>query len=337
MKLKPHVLASYVINRIGVLDPSVLVGPSIGEDAAVIDLGDDRALVIHVDPISGAVEYIGWLAVHIACNDIAVTGARPKWLLPVLYLPEGAGLEIIDVITHQIDSAAKEVNVMIVGGHTEYTPGINRPLISMTAVGIVAKATFVKTGGAKEGDYIIMTKTAGVEGTSILASDFSDVLISKGVPIGIIESSKNFVKRISVIKEALALSENKLASSMHDPTEGGLIGGLTEVAYASNKTIEVWEDKVPVANETKIVCDALGIDPLKLISSGVLLASIPEDKLGRAIEVINSIGINASIIGRVHEYRGDLLVLHRSSGVDERYEEVHVEDELFRLWEIHRK
>ncbi|MEM0056939.1 MAG: AIR synthase family protein, partial [Candidatus Geothermarchaeota archaeon] len=299
MKLKPYILANYVINRIGVLDPNVLIGPSIGEDAAAIDLGGDRILVIHVDPISGAVEYVGWLAVHIACNDIAVTGARPKWLLSVLYLPEGVSLEIIDTITQQIDSAAKEVNAMIVGGHTEYTPGINRPLISMTAAGLATKTSFVRTGGAKEGDYIIMTKTAGVEGTSILASDFSDILVDKGVPSSIIELSRNFIKRISVIKEALALSENGLVNSMHDPTEGGLIGGLTEIAYASNKTIEVWEDKVPVATETRTICSALKIDPLKLISSGVLLASVSENKLKEAIKIINSIGINVAIIGRV--------------------------------------
>ena len=335
-KLPPEILRKYVLSRVGVRDSSVIVGPSIGEDSAVIDLGDGRVLVTHVDPITGAVEFLGWLAVHIACNDVAVTGARPRWLLTVLYLPEGSGTELLDSITAQVDSAAKEVGAMVVGGHSEYTPGLERPLISMTSIGITEKRKFVRTGGARPGDVVLMTKVAAVEGTAILSTDFKDVLLSKGIPPKVLESGKEFIKSVSVVKEALALAEAGLPTSMHDPTEGGLLGGLSEVAYASGKTLEVWEDKVPIAEETKVICEALGIDVLKLISSGVLIATVPESRVDEALRTLNSVGVKASVIGRVREFTSDLVIVHRKDGKVEKYDDVFVEDELVRVWEEYK-
>lgn len=327
-KLSPELLRKFIFSRIGVRDPNVLVGPAYGEDAAIIDLGNNKVLVTHVDPITGAVELLGWLAVHIACNDIAVRGAKPKWLLPVLLLPENASEELIDKITSQIDKAAKEVKAMIVGGHSEYTPELKRPIITMTAIGITAKNKFIRTSGAKPGDFIIMTKTAAVEGTSILATDFADKLRNKGVNEDLIKRGARFINEISVVKEALILAEIGV-NSMHDPTEGGLLGGIAEIAYSSNVRIEVWEDKIPIAEETRIFCEALNIDPLKLISSGVLLASVPREKIELALSELKRAGIKASIIGRVKEGRG--VVLYRRNGMKEKVPEFIV-DELYKLW-----
>ena len=335
-KLPPSLLKEYIFNRVGMRDPAVIIGPSLGEDSAVIDLGDGRVLIAHVDPITGAVEFLGWLAVHIASNDIAVTGARPRWLLAVLYLPEGSGTDLINELTAQIDSAAKEVGAMIVGGHSEFTPGLDRPLISMTAIGITEKSKFVRTGGARAGDAVLMTKVAAVEGTAILSTDFKDILASRGVSEDVLKRGSEFIKSVSVIKEALALAEAGLATSMHDPTEGGLIGGLTEIAYASKKTIEVWETKVPVAEETRTICESLGIDVLKLISSGVLVATVPGDRIDEAVKLLESKGIKASVIGRVRDFTGNLVVLHRKNGFVEEYSDVFVEDELVRMWEEYK-
>jgi hydrogenase maturation factor len=332
-KLPPDVLEKYVLSRIGVRDPAVLVGPGIGEDAAVIDIGGDRVLVVHVDPITGAVELLGWLAVHIACNDIAVRGAKPRWLLPVLYFPERTSEELVDRVTAQIDEAAKEIGAMVVGGHSEFTPQLARPLISMTALGIAEKGRYVTTSGARAGDVVIMTKTAAVEGTAILATDFRKALLKAGVPVEVVERGKNFIKMVSVAREALALAEAGLATSMHDPTEGGLIGGLVEIAYASNKTLEIWEDRVPVAEETLVMANALGLDPLRLISSGVLLATVPENRAGEAVELLSKLGIRASAIGRVLEYSGHYAAVHRRSGAVERIDELYVRDELVTVWE----
>ena len=332
-KLPPEILKKYILSRVGVVDPSVIVGPSIGEDAAVIDIGDSKVLVAHVDPITGAVEFLGWLAVHIACNDVAVRGVRPRWLLPVLYLPENADLDLIDKITTQIDTAAKEVNAMVVGGHSEFTSGLTRPLISMTALGITEKGRYVTTSGARVGDVVLMTKTVGVEGTAILSTDFRDSLLRAGVPEDVIERGRGFLKMISVVKEALILSNAGIPTSMHDPTEGGLIGGLVEIAYASNKTLEVWEGKIPIAEETALMTKALGLDPLRLISSGVLVATVPQERVEEAIKLLNQYGIKATVIGRVNEYSGHYVVIRREDGRVEEIDELYVKDELISMWE----
>lgn len=316
-----------MFSRIGVKDPDVLVGPSYGEDAAVIRIGD-KLLVVHCDPITGAVENVGWLAVHIACNDIAVRGAKPRWILPVLYLPFGTSESAIDKMTRQIDTAAKELGVMVVGGHTEYTYGLDRVMIAMTAMGMCEDEKYVITGGARPGDLVLMTKAAAIEGTSILASDFEELLNKKGVPYDIMVKAKEFIKEISVVKEALLLSEIGV-NSMHDPTEGGIIAGLAEIAYASKVTIRVWEDKVPIRKETKVICEALKIDPLRLISSGVLLATAPPEVARRGTSLLKEQGIESRIIGEVS--KGEGLIIVRKSGSVEKYG-VYVEDELLRVW-----
>jgi len=330
-KLPVEMLRKYVFARTGAPDPDVLVGPSYGEDAAIINLGG-KVLVIHADPITGAVEKLGWLAVNVACNDIAVRGAKPRWLVQVLLLPEGCGEELIDRITKQVDEAARELGVAVVGGHSEYTAGLGRPMITMTAVGVAEREKYVTTGGARPGDALVMTKTAGVEGTAILATDFADALLRKGIEPSLVRSGAGFIKRISVVREALKLAEVGV-HAMHDPTEGGVLGGLAEIAYSSNVLVRVWEDRIPVAKETAFFCRALRLDPLKLISSGVLLAAVPPDRLKEAVEELSTLGIKASVIGRVEEGQG--LLLHRSDGSVERIGE-YVAEELMRLWDAEK-
>ncbi len=327
-KLKYTLLRKYVFNRIGVKRREVLVGPSIGEDAAIIDFGD-KVLVVHTDPITEAVERIGWLAVNIACNDVAVRGARPYWASTTILLPEGFKEELLDEITRDIDEAAKKLGVMIVGGHTEEAPRLDRPIVIVTAMGLASKSTLVTTSGARVGDLVLMTKTAGLEGTAIIARDFEKLLLDKGVPREVVEKAKEFLWNISVVREAVELAWLG-ATSMHDPTEGGVLGGLIEMSIASGKRIRVYEDRIPVAYETRIIAQTLRIDPLKLISSGVLLATIPKNRAMDALEVLESMGVKASIIGEVIDGKGVELV--RRKGVEVYHD--FVVDEIARLWSL---
>lgn len=331
-KLPPELLTKYVLSRIGVRDRSVIVGPTIGEDAAIIDVGEGKILALHADPITGAIESIGWLAVHIACNDIAVRGVKPRWLLPVLLLPEDVGEDVLDTITRQMDEAARELGVAIVGGHSEYTPGLKRPIVSMTAVGLSENGRYITTSGARVGDTVIMTKTAAVEGTAILSTDFRDVLLELGVPQDVLERGRRFLRGISVVREALTLADADLVTAMHDPTEGGVLGGLIEIAYASNKTVEIWEEFIPVAEETRSIVEALELDPLKLISSGTLIATVPSKRAGEALELLKGIGVEATAIGRVRDRDEGYVVLHRGNGAIERFYNLYVEDELYAAW-----
>lgn len=332
-KLPLNLMLKYVYPRIGHADPSVIVGPSVGEDAAIIDLGDDRVLVVHNDAITGAVKSLGWLAVHIVSNDIAVRGARPRWFLMSLFLPKDDFELAVDEIMSQVDRAAKELGVMVIGGHTEVTSGIDRPIIGTTAMGLARRDEYVTTSGARVGDHIIVTKGVGIEGTAIICTDFADHLKKRGVDESIISSGAKFLNMVSVVKEAIVLAENKLATAMHDPTEAGLLGGLAELAYASKKTIEAREDSIPMFRETAIVTSALNVDPLRLISSGALVAAIPPDKVSRALKVLSDEGVEARVIGRVKEFDGNLVEVRRLDGRIEIIREAYFPDEIFRLWE----
>ncbi|MEM1550825.1 MAG: AIR synthase family protein [Candidatus Bathyarchaeia archaeon] len=331
-KLPPKIMEKIVYRRLGAPDPCVLIGPAVGEDAAIIDIGGGLVLVVHSDAISGASEFLGWLAVHIAANDIAVRGAKPKWFLMSLFLPEVSTENLLDKIMAQVDGAAKELGMMIVGGHTERTPGISRPLVGTMALGLTEKNRVVTTSGARVGDYLIMSKTAALEGTAILCTDFAETLRSRGVSDEVLAAGSSLLFKVSIVREALALADRKLATSMHDPTEGGILGGIAEIAYSSKKTIELWVERVPIADETKIVAKALGIDVLRLISSGALIASIPPEKVDEAIRTLNSLNIEASVIGRVKEYTGHLIEVIKGSSII-YVDEVYVVDEIYRLWE----
>jgi len=326
-KVPAELLERAVLGRIGSRDPDVLVGPGYGEDAAVIRVGGGF-IAVHSDPITAAEKDIGWLAVNIAANDVAVRGARPRWGLAVILLPEGASEGLLEAIASDIDRASKALGTMVVGGHTEVVPGLGRPIVVMTMIGVVVGRP-ITTSGARAGDAVIMTKSAGLEGAAIIARDYGGVLIERGVDPAIVERASRFLEMISVVGEALALAEEGLANSMHDPTEGGVLGGVAEIAYASGKGVEVWEESIPVAEETRVIASSIGVDPLRLISSGALIASTPWERAEEALEILRRRGVEARIIGRVLGDRAGAYLVRRGGAVEKIPK--HVPDEIYRV------
>ncbi len=295
-KLDPEFLKQMVFECLGSPDPRVIVGPRIGEDAAVIDF-KDKALVVHSDPITGAVENIGWLAVNVCANDIATRGVRPLWMLIVMLLPQNITSTQLKHITSQIDEAAKELGIAIVGGHSEFTLGIKRPILVATAIGEAEKERLVRSSGAKIGDSIIVTKGAAIEGTAILSTELAELLETK-VDKTVIQKAQKFIKLISVVEDALTATEVGGVHAMHDATEGGIAACLQEIAWASNLGIVAYEERIPIYEETKAVCDALNIDPLKTISSGSLIISAHPKKAEKIVSALKEKGIQASVIGK---------------------------------------
>ncbi|KON30002.1 hypothetical protein AC482_05000 [miscellaneous Crenarchaeota group-15 archaeon DG-45] len=296
-KVPADALQRIVFSRLGVPSGRLLQGPGVGEDAAVLDMGD-RVLVVATDPITGAVGSVGWLAVHVNANDIASCGARPLWFLCVTLLPEGAGDGVLEEIMGQMHDACREVGVSIVGGHTETTPGLDRPILVGFMMGEVPRDGYVTTGGARPGDALIMTKGAGIEGTAILAVDLAPVLRGR-VGEEALRRAESMLERISVVPEAMRAVEVGGVHSLHDPTEGGLLNGVWEMAEAAGVGVAVREEAIPVAAETRLICDALGIDPLKLLGSGSLLIAAEAGKADEIVSALRGIGVEASIIGEV--------------------------------------
>jgi hydrogenase expression/formation protein HypE len=322
-KVSPSDLAKLIFPRLGFKDPAVIVGPRYGEDACGIELGN-KILVASTDPIIFAEDRIGRLGVNIACNDVAASGAQPRWLLPVYFIPDD-GLDVLDKITRQVDEEARRVKVAVVGGHTEIVPKIRRPLLSMTCLGIAKR--FIKSSGAKEGDIVIMTKSAAIEGTGIIASDFKDSLLERGMTEREIEIAVGMLDRISVVNEAITLS--KFATSMHDPTEGGLLAGAYEIAEASGVELELQLEKIPVDEISKKVCRAMGVDPLRIFASGALLATVPRPDAANALRALIEGGVEARAIGEVKGGRGISLLDEHGKA-----EEITgpVREEMYSLW-----
>ena len=291
-------------------DPRVIVGPRVGEDAAVLDLGD-RYLVAKVDPITFVAEEIGWYAVHINANDLAVRGARPCWFLMTLLLPAGrADEKLLEGIFAQVQEACRAIGVTVVGGHTEVAQGLDRPILAGTMLGEVEKDRLVTTAGARVGDAVLLSKGIAVEGASILARECGRLLADRGVSAAVQGRAREFLHRpgISVLRDARIALDTASVHAMHDPTEGGLATGLLELAVAAGVGLAIERAAITVLPECQTMCQALGLDPLGMIASGALLLTCPGEEADRLVTAWQSEGIAGRIIGKVTPPESGLIL-----------------------------
>jgi hydrogenase expression/formation protein HypE len=317
MKLPPgkipiDILKTVVFKNLGAERREVTVGPTAGVDGAVLDFGD-KSLIVSMDPITGAVERIGWLAVNVNANDVATFGVEPAFLFSCIMLPEDADSKIVEAICSQMNAAAAELGVAIVGGHCESTPSLTNPIVVGCIMGITKKGCYITASGAKPGDKLILTKSAGIEGTAILASDREEEL-KKTLSVSTLRNAKNFYSQISVVKDALTAYKTGGVHAMHDPTEGGVAGGIHEMAEASRLGVKIFEKNIPVQPETAKICSYFKIDPLQLISSGALLISAEAKSAEKIIESLKQQQIDASVIGEFLAGTNQRLLL-RENGV----------------------
>ena len=286
----------------GKTDPRIVVGPKLGEDAAIIDY-PDRYLVVKTDPVTFATEEIGWYAVQVNANDIATRGATPKWFQAAILLPENKTTEeLVEKIFTQISRACDELNIAVIGGHTEISYDLARPIIVGCMLGEVKKEKLVSTSGAKPGDAVILTKGIAIEGTSIIAREKGAKLKMRGYQKGFIQRCQNllFSPGISVVKDALVANQLEV-HSMHDPTEGGLAAGLYEIALASQVGLLIRKESIPILEESAVLCKEYDLNPLRTIASGALLIVVPPRNSRRIVSLLRKNGINASPIGEVKE------------------------------------
>jgi hydrogenase expression/formation protein HypE len=302
MKLPPgkvptEILKESVFQNLGAKRRDVILGPMLGEDAAIVRIGAET-MVVATDPITGAEKWLGWLAVNVSANDVATCGVEPRWFSSCLLLPRASKKGLIEKICGQMDKAARQLNMAIIGGHCEITPGIRNPIVVGCSIGIADKGKYVTSSGAKVGNRIIMTKGAGIEGTAILATDRRDTL-RQAFDESFLEKAENLLTKISVVKDALTAFRTGGVYAMHDPTEGGIAGGLHELADAANVDFQIHEEKIVIPEETRRICDYFGIDPLQLVSSGSLLVAAEEERAEVIVEELLQNGIDASIVGEV--------------------------------------
>ncbi len=309
-------------------DPDVVLGATFGEDVALTRVGR-TLLASHIDPIVGAVQNIGWLAVHVACNDIATSGAMPRWIQLLVLVPKEEDEALLQEIMEDVARASHEIGVSIIGGHTGYSASLSRPLVAVTAMGPVEDGKQILTRGAQPGDHILITKGIPLEGTAILAYDFSKMARNLGLTEQDLAEAKSLMKQVSVIPEALLFAELG-ATAMHDVTRGGLLETLLEIALLSDVEIQVNYEQIPIPPVAERFAMAFGYDPMKMISSGTLAASIPQERLDEVAQALDRAGILFADIGTVQEGQG--VKIFREGEMAE-YVVVHPEaDELARMW-----
>lgn len=312
-------------------DPDVILGASFGEDVALTRVGSD-ILVSHIDPIVGAVNNIGWLAVHVACNDIATSGTPPRWIQVLVLIPNKEDEPLLKKIMSDIERAAHEIGVSTIGGHTGYSANLSRPLVAVTALGTLAGREPVLTKGGGVGDHILITKGIALEGTAILADDFANTALDLGLTLKDLKEAKKLMKDVSVIPEALVLAQHG-ATAMHDVTRGGLLETLLEMALLSNVGIQVTYNSIPIPTVVSRFVEAFQFDPLKMISSGTLVAAVDSSHLDEAKAKLIEKGISFADIGEIIPGQG-VKVIKDPETI--HYQQIQAEeDELARMWTLY--
>jgi hydrogenase expression/formation protein HypE len=312
-------------------DPDIILGAAFGEDVALTRVGSD-ILVSHVDPIVGAIGDIGWLAVHVACNDIAASGIQPRWLQLLALVPRMEEEDLLEKIMRDASRAASEIGVSIIGGHTGYSAGLSRPLVAVTALGTASGREPVLTRGARVGDQVLVTKGIALEGTAILAQDFADIGRKLGLSGEELDEGRRVMAKISVMPEALVLAV-KGVTAMHDVTRGGILETLLEIAYLSEVGIEVEFSRLPIPSIVSRFAQAFGFDPLRMISSGTLAVTVPPERAEDVSRALEELATPFAFVGRVTE-DGGVHVLQDGQAM--HYAEIRCEeDELARMWTLY--
>lgn len=322
-KVPESVLKRSVFRQIHTKRPEVVLGAGVGEDCAAVKLAPDETLVMSTDPITGTAKDIGTLAIQITVNDLASSGAEPVGVLLTVLLPESVEEPELRQMMAQVETECAKAGVQIMGGHTEVTAVVNQPVVTVCGVGKVRDGQLISTAGAKAGMDILVTKWIGIEGTSIIAKEKEEELLTRFSP-SFVNDAKALDRYISVQKEA-AVAVKTGVSAMHDVTEGGIFGALWEMAEASGVGLEIDLRAIPIRQETVEICEYFGINPYQLISSGcMLMASADGNALVRELK---KEGIPATVIGKATG-GNDRVLLNEE---ERRFLEPPKTDELYRV------
>lgn len=304
-KIPENVLKRSVLKQIHTKREEVLVGAGVGEDCAILAFSEDEMFVVSTDPVTATVKDAGMLAVQVTVNDLASSGAEPVALLVSALLPETIEEAEVKAIMTQMEETCSRLHVQIAGGHTEVTKAVNQPVLTVTGIGKAKKDQVVTTKGAKPGQDIVVSKWIALEGTSILAKEQEDALLTK-FPASFVREAKGFDRYLSVVPEA-AVAGKSGVTAMHDATEGGIFGALWELAESGGVGLEVDLKRIPVKQESIEICEFFGLNPYELISSGCLLM-VTDDGFD-LVRKLEQEQIPAAVIGKIRE-GNDRVVLN---------------------------
>ena len=322
-KLSEPILIRSVLKQVKHRRDEVLVGPAVGQDCAVVEIGPDEVFVMSTDPITGTAKDLGSHCIHVTANDLAAGGAEPVGVMLTVMLPNNTKETVLKEIIHDAEEVCESLNMEILGGHTEVTNAVCKPLVSVTGVGKMKRSQVVTIGDIKPEQDIVLTKWIGLEATVILAKEKEEEL-AKRFPCGIVDTAKEFSKYLSVVPESkIAMAHG--VSSMHDVTEGGVFGALWEMVNSAGLGMEVELKKIPIRQETVEICEYFGLNPYLIMSSGSMM--ITTDDGNGLVRKLEKEGIHATIIGRTNASNDKILL----NGEEVRYLDKPQPDELYKI------
>ena len=318
-KIDQETFSRYLLKRLGKKDATVLVPPRTGVDAGVVDAGGGRVLVIAEDPIftmpALPLEMFGRFTVHIGASDVAVMGVKPRYMTYSLLMPPETGVRDLKAIVDSIHETAVSLDIAVVGGHTGFYPGLAAPLVGgITVFAFAKKGAYVTPAGARPGNAVLLTKGPAIETAGLLAALREKELRGRYAP-GLIRKAKGLCYEISVVKDALTAMKAGGVTAMHDATEGGVIGGLFEIASASGVGLEADERLMVYPDEVRMVCEAFGIDPVCAIAEGSLLITADQAAVPGILRRLKAAGIEASAIGKITANRRRRVLTRRDGSV----------------------
>ncbi len=292
----PELLRNLVIP-----DRAILIKPGIGEDTAAVDIRKEEVLVLTSDPITFATDSIGRYTLLVNANDIATSGALPRWLLVTALFPPGTTLADLRGELGELRKICRKEGISIIGGHTEITPAVTQPVLVGTLVGTVPRSVLIDKRSIRKGDLILLTKALAVEGTALIAQRFPEKLKRLGMTKQEIASCQKYIRWLSILPEARIAAALPGISALHDVTEGGLATALRELGIAGGYRIRVNLEKIPIFPRTRKICRLLNLDPLGLIASGSLLICCRKNTYSTLVKNMKKARIRVSLIGEVED------------------------------------
>ncbi|MHA1312067.1 MAG: AIR synthase family protein [Candidatus Helarchaeota archaeon] len=299
-KIPNDILKKIIFKYLGAKNNDIIDGPHISGDSAVVNFQKNNYIALKSDPITGAFENIGKHAIIVNSNDIAARGGIPKFFLATILLPPGSTIDDLEQISKDLHATALKLNISIIGGHSEVTNAVKSPIVLGVMAGEIKKDRFLDAKNIEVGDKIILTKSIGIEGCSVIANDHYN-LIKDQINSNVINKAKKLIDKISILQEAQIALKNEGLKFMHDPTEGGLLGGIIELCSLINKGFILYESDIPIYDYIDLICKKLEINPLRLLSSGALIIICKPEYCNKMLNDISNSGINAKIIGEITE------------------------------------
>lgn len=322
-KLPEPVLIRSVLKQVKHRREEVLVGPAVGQDCAVLQVAEDEVLVMSTDPITGTVKDLGSHSIHITANDLAASGAEPVGVMLTVMLPDTVEEPEVRKMMQDAEEVCRQLNIEVLGGHTEITNVVRQPLISVTGVGKIKRSQVITTLQIQPDQDVVVTKWIGLEATTILAKEREEEL-RKRFPAGIVDTAISFDQYLSVVPESkIAMGHG--VTAMHDITEGGVFGALWEMASGAGVGLEVDLKKIPIRQETVEICQYFDLNPYQIMSSGSMM--IVTDDGHELVRKLEAAGIHAAVVGRTNSSNDRIL----RNGEDVRYLDKPQPDELYKV------